>query len=178
MSTLKRRLASQANGKLSRGPVTPEGKRISAANAIHHGMLANSFVLSGEARERFDRILAGFDTEFEPETESEQALVDTMAIARWRQMRLWGYEKATMAKEIEQLEAAVTSDAPAQGAAAFRNLADRSRALDLLNRYEAFSYRTLLRHRRALKAIREDRISAQKEKTINCEANLDIDLAQ
>jgi hypothetical protein len=177
MSTLKRRLASQANGKLSRGPVTPEGKRISAANAIHHGMLANSFVLSGEARERFDRILAGFDTEFEPETESEQALVDTMAIARWRQMRLWGYEKATMAKEIEQLEAAA-GDAPAQGAAAFRNLADHSRTLDLLNRYEAFSYRTLLRSRRALKAIREEKISAQEGKTINCEANLDIDLAE
>jgi hypothetical protein len=57
MSSLKQKPGSRANGKLSRGPMTPEGKRNSAANAIHHGMPANSYVLSGEARESFEGIL-------------------------------------------------------------------------------------------------------------------------
>ena len=178
MSTLKRRLASQANGKLSRGPVTPDGKRNSAANAVHHGMLANSYVLNGEARERFERILNRLDNEFEPETESEQALVDMMAVARWRQMRIWGYERATIAKEIAQQESTAATNAASQGAEAFQNLADTSRALDLLNRYESFAYRMFMRSQRQFKAIRAAEIAAQKGEIIDCEANLDIDLAQ
>jgi hypothetical protein len=182
MSTLKRRLASQANGKLSHGPVTLEGKRNSAANAVHHGMLANSYVLNGEARERFERILDRLDTEFEPETESEQALVDMMAVARWRQMRIWGYERATIAKEIAQLEAApendAASNAASRGAEAFQNLADGSRSLDLLNRYESFAYRMFMRSQRQFKAIRAAEVAAQKGEIIDCEANLDIDLSQ
>ena len=178
MSTLKRRLASQANGKLSRGPVTPAGKRNSAANAVHHGMLANSYVLNGEARERFERILDRLDTEFEPETESEQALVDMMAVARWRQMRIWGYERATIAKEIAQQESTAATNAASQGAEAFQNLADNSRSLDLLNRYESFAYRMFMRSQRQFKAIRAAEIAAQKGEIIDCEANLDIDLAQ
>ena len=148
MSTLKRRLASQANGKLSHGPVTPAGKRNSAANAVHHGMLANSYVLNGEARERFERILDRLDTEFEPETESEQALVDMMAVARLRQMRIWGYERATIAKEIAQLQAAPESNAATRGAEGFQNLADGSSSLDLLNRDESFAYRMVSPERR------------------------------
>ena len=178
MSTLKRRVASQANGKLSRGPVTPAGKRNSAANAVHHGMLANSYVLNGEARERFEHILDRLDTEFEPETESEQALVDMIAVARWRQMRIWGYERATIAKEIAHRESEPSSNAASQGAEAFQNLADNPGALDLLNRYESFAYRMFMRSQRQFKAIRAAAIAAQKGEIIDCEANLDIDLSQ
>jgi hypothetical protein len=53
-------------------------------------MLANSYVLNGEARDRFERILDRLDTEFEPETQSGQALVDMMA--------------ATIAAQIAQKE--------------------------------------------------------------------------
>jgi hypothetical protein len=170
MSTLKRKLASRANGRLSRGPATPEGKRNSAANALHHGMLANSVVLKGEARERFDHILARFDDEYEPETETEQALVDMLAIARWRQMRLWGYEKAVVTKEISQLESAAEEDTPSQGAAAFRSLADNSRTLDLLNRYEAYSQRMFIRSHKQLRALKFG------IDTESCETNLDTGL--
>jgi hypothetical protein len=62
-------------------------------------------------------------------------LVETMAVARWRTIRLWGIERATLQEELEKHDPADHAPAP-RVAAAFRTLADESRTLDLLHRYE------------------------------------------
>ena len=102
MSTERQQNASRANGSKSRGPVTPEGKLASSQNAITHGMLATTIVLKGESTDRFLGLLAALLEEFQPQTPFEESLIENMAVARWRQMRIWGMEKAGMEHEMRR----------------------------------------------------------------------------
>src|SRR5450631_1220866 len=79
--------SSRANGKLSRGPTTPEGRQACAKNPIKHGMLARTVVLSGESQERFDAILNSFLATYRPANGPEYILVYKMIVAHWRQLR-------------------------------------------------------------------------------------------
>ncbi len=136
MSSNRRIQSSRANGAKSRGPVTPEGKRKSAANSVRHGLLTNLVVLDDEKPETFSDILTALTAEFVPQTEAERLMVENMAVARWRQMRVWAIERATLQSEIEKHDDTVVPPAT-RAALAFRALADQSRTLDLLNRYES-----------------------------------------
>jgi len=82
MSSEKRINASQANGRKSQGPITPEGKQIVARNAESHGLLAQSIVMEGEDKDRFHAMLARIVSEHLPQTDSELELVQTMAVAK------------------------------------------------------------------------------------------------
>jgi hypothetical protein len=135
MTTPLRAAASRANGARSKGPVTPAGKRNSSRNATRHGMLAQTVVLDGESQERFHELLTALTLEFRPRTPTEAALVETMAIARWRQMRIWGIQKAAFDLEMARHQDAADSP-PIRAAIVFRHLADNSRVLDLAQRYE------------------------------------------
>ena len=77
----------RSHGKLSRGPVTPEGKAISSKNAVKHDLLINSALLPGEDRKEFRKVLAREIIEHEPETPAEHQLVQKLALFQWRQMR-------------------------------------------------------------------------------------------
>ncbi len=135
MSSERRIRASRANGALSRGPRTEEGRRRAARNKIRHGVLAQTIVLENEDPEAFKSLLASYQAQFEPATPTESALVENLAAARWRQMRIWGIEKANLTHEIKKQDPAA-QDAPTRAAMAFRSLSDNSRTLDLLHRYE------------------------------------------
>jgi hypothetical protein len=93
---------NRENALKSTGPKTPEGKQRSARNATRHGLLARSVVLEGEVLDRFTALLDSLKTLFEPRNCVETALVENMAVARWRQLRLWGMERAGMAEEMEK----------------------------------------------------------------------------
>ncbi len=133
MSTLRRIQSSRENGKLSHGPTTDAGKQASATNSLRHGMLAQTVVLTGESKDRFITLLQALVDEYNPVTESETSLVESMAVARWRQMRVWGIEKSGFDREMARLP----GPAPVRAAIAFKNLSDSSRSLDLILRYEA-----------------------------------------
>ena len=150
MSTLKRKLASQANGRKSLGPVTASGKQTSARNSIRHGMLANTFIVRGEIQARFLELVENFTAEYQPATETELALVETLAVARWRQWRLWGLETAALNAGVRKVEHAALPgdppmDLPTKMEIAFRSLADDSNSLQLLQRYQSFSFRVIFR---------------------------------
>ena len=137
----KRKAASRANGAKSRGPLTAKGKANSAANSLRHGMLSNTVLLEGESPDRFAELLASLHRAFKPKTEIEIMLLETMAVSRWRRMRFWGMEKAGLSWEIRRQAAdspeLAQQDSTTRAALAFRSLADESRSLDLMNRYEA-----------------------------------------
>ena len=87
MATEKQIAANRANAKRSTGPVTEKGKQASSQNALRHGQLSSSVVLKAESPTLFDELLSALTEEFQPQTANETALVETMAVARWRPER-------------------------------------------------------------------------------------------
>jgi hypothetical protein len=67
-----------------------------------------------------------------------------MAIARWKQMHIWGIQKAGFDLEMPRLNSSCTLPA-ARATMVFKNLADNSRVLDLQHRYETGYDRQLCR---------------------------------
>ena len=126
--------SARANGALSHGPVTPEGKQASSRNSTRHGLLSQTVVLEGESKERFEELLLALTAELKPRTTIEASLVETMAVARWRQLRVLGIQKAEF--DLEMARQAAPESKPVRAAIVFRNLADNSRVLDVLLRYE------------------------------------------
>src|ERR1051326_20231 len=135
MTDSPRTLASRANGARSKAPITPAGKCNSSRNSIRHGMLAQTVVLERESQDRFHELLSALTLQFHPRTAVEIGLVETMAVARWRQMRIWGIQKAGFDLEMARHHDAAESP-PVRAAIVFRHLADHSRVLDLSQRYE------------------------------------------
>src|SRR5207248_2753268 len=101
------------------------------------GLLSSAVVFACESRDRFSALLGGFQAEYDPRTETETALVETMAICRWRQLRLWAMETSSLEHEMRnQHPQHAAENPPTRAALAFRTLSDESRSLDLYNRYE------------------------------------------
>jgi hypothetical protein len=100
MSTERQQNASRANGSKSRGPVSQADKLASSRNAITYGVLSTTIVLQGT--DRFLGLLAILFEEFQPQTPFEESLIENMAVTRWRQMRVWGMEKAGMEHDMRR----------------------------------------------------------------------------
>lgn len=137
MSSELRIAASRANGAKSRGPITPEGKLASSRNSLRHGLRSQTVLLDDESSEAFTELLAAMKEEHQAETPTEQSLIETMAVARWRQRRVWSMETAGLAHEIRHPEFLDGEDTATLAFIAFRKLTDETRALELLGRYEA-----------------------------------------
>jgi hypothetical protein len=172
MSTERQKQASRANGSKSRGPSTPEGKRASSHNAEKHGLLSGTIVLEGESTDRFLDLVAALHEEFQPQTPFEESLIENMAAARWRQMRIWGMEKAGMDHETRRQAAmsgssASTSasgeDNATRAALAFRALSDESRSLELIHRYDTRYERQYYRAHRRFLEVRDRRTPPSSE---------------
>jgi hypothetical protein len=153
MSSQRRIQSSQANGARSRGPVTTAGKLAIAAHQQRHGMLAQTVVLTGESEERFLALLSSFVAQYNPRNEAEHALVENLCVARWRQLRTWSIQKSDFDREM----AKSTGPAVHRAAVAFRNLADNSRSMDLVQRYEAGYDRQFLRALKVLETTQAKR---------------------
>ena len=89
-------------------PTTPEGKAISRANAMKHGLRATDemFLIYLRAWERdvFDDFRATLHENYHPQTDEEKLLVDRIAIQYFRLFRLYGLEyQATNASAAKML---------------------------------------------------------------------------
>jgi hypothetical protein len=108
-------------------------------------------LLEGESRERFEELLASLTEEWQPRNTTEAALVETMAVARWRYLRVLSLQKVEFDLEIARQP---HDSKVAAAALAFRRLADNSRVLDLLLRYEVSFDRQFTRALNALIKLR------------------------
>lgn len=132
MISLRRTRSSRANGALSRGPRTPEGKAASSRNALRHGLTSQCIVLPNESRESFQALFHQFVDRFAPLDDIEVGMIEEMAASYWRMRRAW-------AVETNLLQGALQAQPPGPEvdrlASAFSGLAAQP-PLGLLHRYE------------------------------------------
>jgi hypothetical protein len=134
VATDKQIAANRANASKSTGPRTLIGKAVSSRNHSRHDLLAKSFVLKSECPERFETFVESFYAEYNPSTPTEIALVDTMATARWRLIRMSNLEAAIIDYEYDADSADL--DTPARTTLAYRRASDAGRSIELMNRAE------------------------------------------
>ncbi len=146
MSSLRRIRSSRANGALSKGPVTEEGKQRSAMNAIRHGLLARCIVMQDESREAFEELLRQHIERLCPAEGVEFGIVEEMVASQWRLRRAWAIETRILDNEVAAQTSGDTLD---RMAAAFSDLAARP-SLGLIHRYETQLHRV---YQRALKNL-------------------------
>ncbi len=152
MPSLKRILASRANGAKSRGPVTPEGKRRVSSNAVRHGLLARAIVLEDESSEGFRALFDQHLERLQPADGVELGMIEEMAASYWRLRRAWAIETCLMDQAIAQEGSAEPLD---RITGAFRSLTG-SGSLALLHRYETrlhSMYQRALRNLLLLRAV-------------------------
>ncbi len=80
--------ASRANGRLSHGPVSPEGKSRSRQNGCKDGLIGAGVVLPPDAAAEVERSEADFAGVFRPWDAVERELVRQMALGSWRRQEL------------------------------------------------------------------------------------------
>jgi hypothetical protein len=81
---------SAKSSNTAAGPRTEAGKAIASRNAVKHNLCSKS--LTGADREEFLTIRARLDEEWEPATETENLLLDQMALSQWRMDRALSLE--------------------------------------------------------------------------------------
>jgi hypothetical protein len=158
--------ASRINGAKSNGPITEEGKLASSRKSVTHGLASvatshTDIALANEGQICLDDLLHELEDEFQPRTPFEQSLIEAMAVARYRQWRIWAIEKASFDYEMRTQAGLWQSSARMEGAIpaalAFKSLSDNSRSLDLMNRYEARYERQYFRAHRRLLEVQDRR---------------------
>ncbi len=80
----KRLAANRANAQKSTGPVSPEGKARSRANAVKHGLTGEGIALPPELDEPLQRRRDALNRELQPGGVIEQILVDRLAVTSVR----------------------------------------------------------------------------------------------
>ncbi|HEY1204064.1 MAG: hypothetical protein ABSH46_21000 [Bryobacteraceae bacterium] len=88
MASDRQTKANRENARRSTGPRTPLGKARASLNAVRHGLSARNAVLPQEDSEAYLELLTSLETEFQPHGPLETFLVQQMASAQWRLLRL------------------------------------------------------------------------------------------
>jgi hypothetical protein len=100
MSSNRRINSSRANGALSHGPSSPEGKKRSSQNAVQHGLLAQCLLLTGEDAANFEILMQNHERRFQPADGIELGIIEEMCAAYWRLHRVWTIETHTLDHQI------------------------------------------------------------------------------
>jgi len=99
MATIKQIEANRLNALKSTGPKTPEGKAAVRMNALRHGLRARTVVLPGENSDDFHQLCDDLETEWNPQSTTEQFYVEQMAISQWKLTRIEVAEKSITMQE-------------------------------------------------------------------------------
>jgi len=137
MSSLRKQTSARANGALSHGPKTPEGKARFAMTALRHGLLARNVVVGAESEEHFKLLLDEHLHRFRDLDGVEFGMIEELATCYWRLRRCWAVEKSWM---DQAMAANPKTDNMKQIANAFATLAGSER-FKVLQRYQSRMHR-------------------------------------
>ena len=102
--TAKRIAAVRANGQLSRGPRTPEGRARTVAACMRHGFYAHSqneiLEALGEDPLQFQELLDSLIETWQPENQQEMGLVMRLARAMWRMERADRIQESLILEQV------------------------------------------------------------------------------
>jgi hypothetical protein len=160
MSSPAQNLANRQNAARSTGPKTPEGKAASSRNATRHGLTGVFHVLPHEDPAEFEQLAAEVRDEFEPETSSENFLVDTMIQARCKLVRFERLQGLAFEQILTEPGSSSDPDARILGA-----LGASGNLIDKLERYAAAARRVYYQAVRELENSRA-RIQRREAKAL------------
>jgi len=86
--------ASRANGALSRGPLTSEGKSISSRNSLKLGIYSEALIIPGEDPADLNQLAAEYRDHYQPVGPAENELLDQAIQAQWMKRRYFRIEAA------------------------------------------------------------------------------------
>ena len=137
-----RREAARRNGAKSRGPVTPEGKAISARNNTTHGLAVRSTVLPWESQAAAVSLFATLTQQYKPATDAESDMVEMLAVHQWQQLRAFSIQQGLLKNAECKTEEAfrkefTNADRDSRTAETFRHVATTDSAFRLALRYAA-----------------------------------------
>jgi hypothetical protein len=89
--------ASRVNGALSHGPTSEEGKATSSLNALKTGLTGRTVLLPSEDAALYEAHLARFRERYQPVSDQELALVQSLADTEWRIARIPSLEMGIFA---------------------------------------------------------------------------------
>jgi len=98
--------ANQENARRSTGPRTPLGKARASFNAVRHGLSARNAVLPQEDHQAYEELRASLEAQFQPEGAIETFLVQQMASAQWRLLRLARIETGFLMASMDEIKEA------------------------------------------------------------------------
>ena len=90
--------ANRRNALQSTGPITQDGKAAVRLNALRYGLRARSVLLPGENEEDYHHLCAGLESDWQPQSRTEQLLLEQMAVAQWKLARLEVGERSIFAQ--------------------------------------------------------------------------------
>jgi hypothetical protein len=129
-------------------------------NEHRQDLLSRTVVIEGESEERFKDHLTTFIRQYEPQDEHELALVEQMAICRWRQLSVWGLETAGISNAIKELTEnqpeVLDKDPAVRAYLAIGELNTKNSNLSLFQRYDTRFDRQFYRAYTKLMAKKND----------------------
>ena len=164
MATEAQIAANRLNALKSTGPRTERGKRISAMNSRRDWTIAESVVIFQESKTHFMGYLHSYVDHYKPQTPHERDLVETMAVSRWRILRLWGLESCNIAKAVNECPQHEDDDLCTETLRAIQQNEIGNRTQELFSRYEARYDRQYHRAAQALERAIEKRERIEQSK--------------
>ena len=155
MATDRQITANRLNALKSTGPRTPEGKARAALNRLNTGIHAQSLILPNENPEALQELADRYFADFQPATEDERFLVDSLVRCEWRSRRFARVEVQVWA---EGMDGPLRRQEPNAAGTGFGN---RSNTLDRLDRIIDRNQRAYLRARRELDLLQAARHAAE-----------------
>ncbi|MBV8866143.1 MAG: hypothetical protein JO210_12185, partial [Acidobacteriaceae bacterium] len=144
---------SMPEKKRGGGPKTPQGKGHSSQNSTKHGLRAKKvLILAGEAQEEYDRVVRGWNEQWEPADYQEEKLVETLIQNDWLHRRAQRWQLETEARVVGE-----------KGPDPMDWTPEQQHKMELMQRYKTTAERAFYRAWSALQGLGKDIVRRDKD---------------